>query len=128
MPPRHTSTIGQRIRAARRAVGLSQAKLGQAAGIADFKNASVRMTRYENHKTIPDMATLRAIAAALNLPLGFLVTEDDTLALLILALHNMSPDERKLIAKTWKVTMASELDAAVEQALDKAKKTKNGPV
>lgn len=96
---RRGSTIGQRIKAARLALGISQARLGLEAGIADLKNANVRMSRYETDKHSPDEATLRAIADALHVPAAYLVCEDDQLAQVILGFHHMPRDQRDKLLK-----------------------------
>lgn len=49
--------IGRRLRAARKAVGLSQVELGALVGMDD-KNASPRLSRYERGEREPDAETL----------------------------------------------------------------------
>lgn len=122
---RPASTLGERIRAARLAVGVSQARLGQWAGISDLKNASVRMNRYEKDRKPPDLATLRAIAASLGVPAAYLVTEDDEMAQTILALHNMTDRQRRLFLKQHAINPADQLQIATEEVRQRLRREKS---
>lgn len=73
-----------RLKAARKAVGLSQKQLGINIGLDEFV-ASTRINRYEVGVHEPDLGTMRRIAAALNTPLPFFYAEDDVMATMILA-------------------------------------------
>ncbi len=64
MPDPTPNTVGENIRRAREAAGLSQRRLGVAAGI---RQATVCYT--ESGRTVPRLTTLMAIGAALEIPL-----------------------------------------------------------
>jgi len=61
-------TIAERIRAARKAAGLTQKELGERMGVS-----SVAVTQYESGKRIPKVDTLQRIADALGIDIGVLV-------------------------------------------------------
>lgn len=77
-----TSPISKRLKEARVAAGLSQKKLGIAAGIDEF-SASARMNQYETGKHTPDYLTLKCIAKVLKLPTAYFYAETDELAKII---------------------------------------------
>jgi transcriptional regulator with XRE-family HTH domain len=76
------AVFANRLRAARTALGLSQAELGGRVGIPEDV-ASTRVNRYERGVHEPDLATAEAIAEELGIPLPALVARDDGLAMLI---------------------------------------------
>lgn len=86
---------GRRIRALREELGWSQEKLGVAIGI-DESSARARISRYELGVHEPPLPTVRLIALALNVPLSYLYCEDDELAVLLLALHRLEPEQRAI--------------------------------
>lgn len=63
----------------------------------DEHAASVRITRYETGQHAPDAQTLLDLAEILNVPAGFLLTEDDTLAAAILAFSLLPASEKKTV-------------------------------
>mgnify|MGYP000101811721 CR=1 FL=1 len=65
-------------------MGIAQDKLGVKIGL-DESVASARMSRYESGLHEPPIKTARAIAEALEVPLGYLYCDDDRLAEIILA-------------------------------------------
>ncbi len=77
------SVISKRLREARLAAGMSQKKLGIAAGIDEF-SASPRINQYERGKHVPDFLIAERLATVLNVPTPYLFTRDDELAKLIL--------------------------------------------
>ena len=79
----YTSVITKRLLEARKASGLSQKKLGIAAGIDEF-SASPRINQYERGVHVPDYGTVERLASVLNVPTPYFYTRDDDLALLIL--------------------------------------------
>ena len=79
----NTSVITKRLLEARQASGLSQKKLGIAAGIDEF-SASPRINQYERDVHVPDYSTVERLASVLNVPTPFFYTRDDDLAKLIL--------------------------------------------
>lgn len=85
--------IPQRLREARKRSGLSQARLGVAAGM-DPSVASARMNQYERDTHVPDFQTMTRIARVLDVPVPFFYAEDDLLAELILLLGVLEHAER----------------------------------
>jgi transcriptional regulator with XRE-family HTH domain len=73
--------------------GLSQEKVGVAIGI-DESSSRARISRYELGVHEPPVPTARLIASALGVPLTYLYCEDDNVASLLLALHQLEPIER----------------------------------
>lgn len=71
--------FARRLRAARVAVGLSQAKLGVRVGIPEDVT-STRINRYERGVHFPDPELAQRLADAVGVPLPALMTEDDALA------------------------------------------------
>ncbi|WP_226093619.1 helix-turn-helix transcriptional regulator [Dickeya oryzae] len=83
----------QRLKQAKLAKGLSQKKLGIAAGIDEFV-ASTRINRYEKGVHEASIDTAQQLADALDVPLAFFYTADDQLAELMLAFWEMPPEKR----------------------------------
>ncbi len=73
------SPLPLRLRNARLAKGLSQKRLGMAAGIDEF-SASARMNHYERGRHTPDFATLRRLARVLEVPTAYFYAEEEWLA------------------------------------------------
>jgi transcriptional regulator with XRE-family HTH domain len=85
-----TSIVGRRIKELREQLGWSQEKIGVAIGI-DESSSRARISRYELGPPVP---TARAIAEALGVPLAYLYCEEDNVAALLLALHQLKPAAR----------------------------------
>ena len=62
-------TFGERLRAARRAAGLSQADLSARSGLP-----KPTLSRYENDHVLPSLQTLRRLAEALGTPESVLLS------------------------------------------------------
>lgn len=62
--------IPERLKEARCRAGLSQRSLGLLVGF-DPASASSRMNHYEKGRHVPDIDTLRRMAAELNVPLNY---------------------------------------------------------
>ena len=88
-----TSIVGRRIKELRGQLGWSQEKIGVAIGI-DESSSRARISRYELGVHEPPVPTARAIADALGVPLAYLYCEDDKVAALLLALHQLKPGAR----------------------------------
>lgn len=73
------SPLCKRLKEARKASGLSQKRLGIAAGMDEF-SASARMNHYEIGRHAPDYKTLRRIAKVLKLPTAYFYADSDELA------------------------------------------------
>lgn len=71
--------IPERLKEARSRAGLSQRSLGLLVGF-DPASASSRMNHYEKGCHVPDIDTLRRMAAELNVPLNYFFCDDQTTA------------------------------------------------
>ena len=67
------TTIGEKIRAARVAAGLTQKQLGLAVGIEKEKVAETMVQGWEYGKRTPSLQYLRPLANALKVSLDYLV-------------------------------------------------------
>lgn len=94
----NTSVITKRLLEAREAAGLSQKKLGIAAGIDEF-SASPRINQYERGVHVPDFSTVERLASVLNVPTPFFYTRDDDLAKLILRYGQLDAAEKVELMK-----------------------------
>lgn len=90
------SPVPKRLKEARLATGLSQKKLGIAAGIDEF-SASARMNQYEMEKHIPDFLTLKRVGKVLKCPVNYFYTEDDQIADIILIVSNLTKEKKKKV-------------------------------
>jgi len=88
-----TTVVGRRMRARREALGWSQEKVGVLIGI-DESSSRARISRYELGVHEPAVATARLIAEALGVSLPYLYCEDDEVAALLEALHQLPPAQR----------------------------------
>jgi transcriptional regulator with XRE-family HTH domain len=66
--------VGARIRSARQAKGFSQRQL---ADLLPGATESNNVSRWERGKTMPSWPTLEALAKALDVPVAWLLSEDD---------------------------------------------------
>jgi transcriptional regulator with XRE-family HTH domain len=76
----------------------SQRALGVLMGL-DKKLASSRVNRYENETSGIDLDGLGKLADTLGVPMAYLVAGDDHTANVILALDELSPEERAEAAR-----------------------------
>ncbi len=76
------SIFGARLRARRKALGLSQEKVGVSIGL-DESCSRTRISRYETGAHEPAIATSLLLATALGVPVAYLYCEDDMLAEII---------------------------------------------
>ena len=79
----------RRLKAARKAAGMSQERLGLLAGI-EPASASARMNQYETGKHSPNTGTVSLIAKVLNVPSSYFYSEDDEEARLLLLFYRMN--------------------------------------
>ena len=86
--------IPERLKEARYRAGLSQRSLGLLVGF-DPASASSRMNHYEKGRHVPDIDTLRRMAAELNVPLNYFFCDDQTTAELALLISRMTDEERR---------------------------------
>ena len=95
----HRDIFCKRLKEARLAAGLSQKRLGIAAGIDEFV-ASTRINRYEKGVHEADIHTAQKLAQTLNVPLAYFYVENDHLATIVMNFDKLSADDiENLIAK-----------------------------
>ncbi len=93
---RHRDVFCHRLKQARLAKSLSQKELGILIGIDEFV-AGTRINRYEKGVHEADIETAYRLALVLEVPLGFLYTEDDYLADIIIGFKKLSKQLQKNI-------------------------------
>lgn len=78
----------------------------------DESSASPRMNQYEKGKHTPDIATLKALADELGVPLSYFFCEDEVSAELVVNLYKLSKTDReKVLNITAKMIADSQNDA-----------------
>jgi transcriptional regulator with XRE-family HTH domain len=96
--PNLRSAFAERLKKARLAAGLSQRELGRRIGLPE-EVVSSRITRYERGTSEPDFATAEKLARELEVPLAYLLADNDLLADIILAVSTLPlAEQRKLAA------------------------------
>lgn len=99
-----TTVFGRRLRDARLAAQFTQEKLGVAIGI-DEGNAAIRVSRYESGVHAPAVEQLGDIARVLSVPPGYLVTDEDPWADMILRLNALNAEQwREVVALVDRLT------------------------
>ncbi|HAT3901993.1 TPA: helix-turn-helix transcriptional regulator [Citrobacter koseri] len=88
----HRDIFCRRLKEARLAAGLSQKKLGIAAGIDEFV-ASTRINRYEKGVHEADIHTAQKLAQTLNIPLAYFYVENDQLATIVMNFDKLSEED-----------------------------------
>lgn len=73
--------LANRLKLARKELGVSQFELGVRIGV-DEATAKSRVSHYENAVNVPTLATLQKLAIALEKPLSWFFCNDDELELL----------------------------------------------
>ncbi|MDM7113688.1 helix-turn-helix transcriptional regulator [Klebsiella pneumoniae] len=63
---------------------------------------SSRMNHYEKGRHVPDIDTLRRMAAELNVPLNYFFCDDQTTAELALLISRMTDEERRNLIEALK--------------------------
>lgn len=84
----------QRLKQARKAMGISQAALGLEIGLPE-ETASTRINRYERGVSEPDLRTAEAMAKALGVSLSYLLAADERTAKLLLTFGKLSPERQE---------------------------------
>lgn len=81
-PSQASTILGKRLRSRRKALGLSQEKVGVSIGL-DESCSRTRISRYETGTHEPALATSKLLAIVLGVPLAYLYCENDTTAEII---------------------------------------------
>lgn len=92
----HRDIFCKRLKEARLAAGLSQKRLGIAAGIDEFV-ASTRINRYEKGVHEADIHTAQKLAQTLNVPLAYFYVENDQLAAIVMNFDKLSKEDKEKI-------------------------------
>ncbi|MCY9798181.1 helix-turn-helix transcriptional regulator [Citrobacter braakii] len=92
----HRDIFCKRLKEARLAAGLSQKRLGIAAGIDEFV-ASTRINRYEKGVHEADIHTAQKLAQTLNVPLAYFYVENDQLAAIVINFDKLSEEDKEKI-------------------------------
>lgn len=70
----------------------------------DPASASSRMNHYEKGRHVPDIDTIRRMAAELNVPLNYFFCDDQTTAELALLISRMTEEERSSLIEALKTS------------------------
>ncbi|HHQ4567845.1 helix-turn-helix transcriptional regulator [Aeromonas caviae] len=89
-----TNPLPIRLKAARKATGLTQQQLGMRLGM-EQSTASARMNQYEKGKHAPDYQTMQRIAQELGYPVAYFYCDDELLAELICMMAKLSEEEQR---------------------------------
>ena len=92
----HRDIFCKRLKEALLAAGLSQKRLGIAAGIDEFV-ASTRINRYEKGVHEADIHTAQKLAQTLNVPLAYFYVENDQLAAIVMNFDKLSEEDKEKI-------------------------------
>ncbi|ENU0871732.1 helix-turn-helix domain-containing protein [Serratia marcescens] len=92
----HRDIFCKRLKEARLAAGLSQKRLGIAAGIDEFV-ASTRINRYEKGVHEADIHTAQKLAQTLNVPLAYFYVENDQLAAIVMNFDKLSEEDKEKV-------------------------------
>jgi transcriptional regulator with XRE-family HTH domain len=95
--PRLRDIFGRRLRAIRTAAGLSQRELGRRIGLLE-EVVSSRVTRYELGTSEPDFETVSRLAMALDVPMAYLLADNEAIAEIILAAWGLPVERQREIA------------------------------
>lgn len=90
------STLGRRLKEARKAAKMSQERLGIEAGL-DPMSASARMNRYELGERTPDLDVVARIAKVLGVPVTYFFAESEDEATLLARLHRLTKTQRAAV-------------------------------
>jgi transcriptional regulator with XRE-family HTH domain len=93
-----TPPIARRLKQARLKAGLSQRRLGIAAGIDEF-TASARINQYERGRHTPGFGTVELLARALNCPAAYFYARDEDLAEVIRLAGQLGASGRRKLAR-----------------------------
>ncbi|MFB2656323.1 helix-turn-helix domain-containing protein [Shewanella xiamenensis] len=100
--------IPLRLKQARKRAGITQKNLGVMIGMEE-SSASSRMNHYEKGRHVPDISTLRKLAAALDVPMSYFFCEDDLSAELAIKIEKLHQTEKeKLLQFIEKLQQSNE--------------------
>lgn len=91
--------FARRLKAARLRSGLSQERLGVAAGVDEF-SASARINQYERGKHTPDVLTASHLAKVLHVPLSYFWAVEEDEAELLRIYHGLGTRLRKQVLRS----------------------------
>ena len=92
------SVFTKRLKEARKLSKLSQMRLGVLAGV-DEASASARVNQWERGKHEPGLEMIETLAKVLDVPSSFFLTQDDSVANLLLSIHRMKPPQQREFIK-----------------------------
>lgn len=92
----YTQIFCTRLKSVRLAKKLSQKQLGILAGMDEFV-ASTRINRYEKGVHQASIEVAQQLARALDVPLAYFYTEDETLAALLLRWHQLEDSNKAAV-------------------------------
>lgn len=101
-----TNPLPIRLKAARKATGLTQQQLGIRLGM-EQSTASARMNQYEKGKHAPDYQTMQRIAQELGYPVAYFYC-DELLAELICMMAKLSEEKQRELLQQLSVTEYAE--------------------
>lgn len=113
------AVFANRLRAAREALGLSQAELGVRVGIPEDV-ASTRVNRYERAVHEPTLETAERMAEELGIPLPALVSRDGGMALLIAGFAALPKTKQDQILGQLEQALGVKRSEAVRAKLDRS--------
>ena len=93
-----TNPLPIRLKAARKAAGLTQQQLGMQLGM-EHSTASARMNQYEKGKHAPDYKTMQRIAHELGYPVAYFYCDDELLAELICLMAKLPEEVQRDLLK-----------------------------
>lgn len=93
---RDAAILPIRLKATRKALGLSQYNLGVKMDLPE-EVSSARINRYEKGRHLPDIETAERMAHELGVPLAYLLTADERLAAAILGFSKLPPEAQDKI-------------------------------
>lgn len=121
------AVLAARLKAARTALGISQAELGVRMGLPEDV-ASTRVNRYEKAVHAPDIETAERMANELGLPLPALLCRDDKLTEVIVGFSKLSKAHQDAVLAQIKQALKAEqadIDGgSLDQSTPKAKRLK----
>lgn len=120
MPHQSISAVfAARLRAARKALGISQAELGIRMGLSEDV-ASTRINRYELKKSGASLDTMDEMARVLGVPLLALIATEDDVALINHLLVQVSVEDRQALLAILERKVGKQAAAEARTALDRA--------